>query len=256
MGNVAVIKQDGVFYELSGDEVIFPLQFEQGGQDVMGYFAMDAQTGAHEVKAFLDDLMPKTKASDMPDETELEAGDDVGVRAFVTKHFRGIQGIEGEATKEEMLAWLDANPQIKARVYTEGYGNLIVAGEEGTGKLKLVLGSVEQEVKAKRPLYVPELDAVTAIPVSFKHRRVTEEDRIRHKRAGKQVTKGRRQIVRINWDTIEQLADSLLTGLGGYLIGDQPCTEANKNAWLPKLQLSDKLFFINRVFSRVAVKNG
>jgi hypothetical protein len=256
MGNVATVKQDGVYYELSGEEVIFPLQFEQGGQDVVGYFKMDAQVGSHEVKAFLDDLMPKTKTSDLPDEIESEAGDDAGVRAFVTKHFRGILGIEGDATPEQMLAWLDANPQIKMRVYTEGYGNLIVAGEEGTGKLKLVLGSAEQEVKARRPLYVPELDAVTPVPVSFKHRRVTEEDRIRHRRAGKQITKGRRQIVRINWDTIEQLADSLLTGLGGFLINDQLCTEANKNAWLPKLQLSDKLFFVNRVFSRVAVKNG
>jgi hypothetical protein len=102
MGNVATVKQDGVYYELSGDEVTFPLQFEQGGQDVVGYFKMDAQVGSHEVNAFLDDLMPKTKTSDLPDEIETKAGDDAGVRTFVTKHFRGILGIEGDATPEHM----------------------------------------------------------------------------------------------------------------------------------------------------------
>jgi len=256
MGNVAVIEPDGLHYELTGDEIIFPLQFDQGGQDVMAYFAMDAATGSHETKSFLDDLMPKTKASDLADETETEAGDDANVRAFVTKHFRSIQGIEGEATREQMLAWLDANPQIKTRIYTEGYSNLIAASEEGTGKLKLVLGGAEQEVKAKRPLYVPALESVAVLNLTFRHRRITEEDRIRHKRAGKQVQKGLRTIVRINWDTIEQLADSMLTGLGGFVINGQECTEANKNQWLPKLQLSDKLFFVNRVMSRITVKNG
>jgi nitrate reductase NapAB chaperone NapD len=256
MGNVAVAKEDGIYYELSGDEITFPLQFDQGGEDVVGYFVMDAQVGSHEIKAFLGDLMPKTKSADLADETEMESGDDAGVRAFVTKHFRGILGIDGEATKEEMTTWLDVNPQIKTRIYTEGYGNINIATEEGTGKLKLVLGSGEQEIKAKRLLYVPALEGPAVLNLTFKHRRVTEEERIRHRRAGKQVQKGRRTIVRINWDTIEQLSDSLISGLGHFLINGEACTEANKNLWLPKLQLSDKLFFVNRMMSKVAVKNG
>ena len=256
MQNVVVVNEQEMFYELSGDEIIFPLTFDQGGQDVMAYFAMDAQTGSHEIKSFLDDLLPKSKASDILNETETEGGDDAAVRAFVTKHFRGILGIEGAASKEEMLAWLDANPATKTRIYTEGYGNLVAASEEGTGKLRLVLGGATQEIKAKRVLYVPALESVAVLNLGFKHRRVTEEDRLRHKRAGKQVQKGRRTIVRINWDTIEQLADSLLVGLDGYRIEGGECTEANRNQWLPKLQMSDKLFFVNRVMSRVTVKNG
>lgn len=256
MANVAVVKEDGIYYELNGDEIIFPLTLEQGGAEVAGYFAMDAQTGSHEVKSFLDDLLPKSKSADISDETEMEQGDDSGVRAFVTKHFRGLVGIEGEATSEEMKAWLDGNSQIKTRIYTEGYGNITPATEEGTRKLKLVLGAGSDEIKLHRILYVPELNKPRILTLSMKHRRVTEEDRIRHKRAGKQVQKGRRTITRINWDTLEQMADSLITGLGHYLIDGEPCTEANKNAWLPKLQISDKIFFINRVMSRVAVKNG
>jgi len=255
MGNVAVVKEDRIAYELTGEEIAFPLQFDQDGQEVLSYFVMDAQTGNHEVKAFLDDLMPKSKSADM-DETEMESGDDSGVRGFVTKHFRGILGIDGEATKEEMLAWLNDNPHIKTRIYTEGYGNISIVTEDGVGKLKLTLGSASQEIKAKRVLYVPEMEGSAVLNLSFKHRRVTEEDRIKHRRAGKQVQKGRRTITRINWDVIEQLSDSLIMGLGGFLINGEPCTEENKKSWLPKLGMSEKLFFVNRVMSRVAAKNA
>jgi hypothetical protein len=254
MKNAIVFVDEKPFYELNAEEIIFPIRLEQDGQEVIGNFAMDAQYPSHEVKAFLDDLQIRERSNDT-DEREVELGDEAGCRDFVTKHFHGILGIEEDISREDMLAWLHANSDQKTRIYVEGYDKILLAPEEGSGKLRIVLGSSEGSVKGKRILFVPEAGIIT-VNLEHKHRRITEEDRLKFRRATKMIEKGPRRLVRTNWDVMEQLYESIFQSLEGYLIDGAACTAENKPTWVKKVPFSDRMFAINRIMRRVAIKNG
>lgn len=256
MSNVIVYDKDVPKYELNAEEIVFPLVLDQDGNSVVAFFHMDAQTPAHELKAFLNDMMSKSRAGGSPDETEQVPGDEMECRAFVMKHFRTISGIDGDGIgREEMIAWLDENPPIKSRIFKEGYDGAQLDVDETVRRLTLARVA-ESSIKTKKVLYSPERKAVEEVKIKYILRKETEEDRIRHKRASKLIEKGKFQLVRFNFDTLEQMFKDLILRIEGALINGAPCTEQNRDEWIPKVNFLDKLFVLQRVFSRMAVKNA
>lgn len=254
--NVVRKEADGLVFDLAGEEIIFPLLLDQEGIGVVAFFHMDAIVSSHEVKAFLNDMYGGAQVANMPGEVEHAPGDERGCYEFVDKHFRLISGIEGDATQEDMRAFLDANPQLKVRLLKEGYDGIrLDVDEAAPGKLVL-MRPTNTTVKVKRLLYCPAGEKI--VEVRYKHvlRKETEEDRIKHKRALRMVEKGPKTFVRVNFDVLEQLYDNLVQRIDGMTIDGAPCTEANKSDWIKQVSLFDKVFAVNRVFSKIAVKNA
>jgi hypothetical protein len=256
MENVVQYVDEVPAYDLTGQNVCFPLRMEQGGADLMAYFVMNAQVPAHEVKSFLSDMVMRFKSNDS-DEREMEFGEENGCRKFIEKNFRGIIGVEGDPSLEDMKAWLDDNPDIKTRIFREGYDRVMLDAEDEPVRKGLVIGrAIENPVKTKLILYSPERETIESVKVTHVCRKETEEDRIRYKRSSRMADKGRTQIIRFNWDVIEQLYNSLITSLSGAYLNGEPCTEKNKDGWLRLVPISWKVFVVSRIFSKVAVKNG
>lgn len=251
--NVLTYKDGRPIYELSGTEIAFPQELDGG---IYVYFYCDAQVEPGLFYKALDELPPKFRSSDVTAEREWDIGSDMEARRFVDAHFRGIGNVEGDPTFEEQRAFLDERPALKARIFTHGY-NLIVspkADEAPTGKLKL--GNIERAVEARRFLYSPAEDRIEIVDLKHLHRRATEEDRIRYKRTLRILDRGRTQTIRTDWRGIESLYDGLVTGIEGALVNGEPCTEENKDSWLRRVMLIDKVFAVGRIFSATAIKNG
>jgi hypothetical protein len=257
MGNVIVYDEDKPKYELTGEEVVFPLVLDQDGSNVIAYFHMDAQIPAAEIKSFVGDMMSKLKASEQGDEREYALGDETECLKFISKHFKGISGTAEEASLDEMKEFLDANPELKLRIFREGYDRTLLYVDELIAKRGLSLTrKADYGVKARHFLYSPEQQRIEELVIKHNTRKETEEDRIRYKRAVRVAEKGKYQIFRYNWDTLEQIYGSLIQSIDGMLIDGNPCIEQNKDAWLPKVPFLVKMFVVNRIFNRLAVKNA
>ena len=253
--NVVTYRDDEPRFELTGDEIGFPLTLDQGGVEVVAHFIMSAQIPAHEIKNILDDMMHRYKANEATGERELEPGDDTACRALIDRNFVTIAGVEGEPTKEELRAFLDANPLLKVRLFTEGYDRVLVDTDDIV-KPKLVIGAGPASIRAKRVLYSPLRDRVESVSLKHIYTRETEQDRIRYRRAGKQVERGRFTIFRLNWDQIGQMYDTMIQAVEGMEVAGEPCTAANKADWVARVPFNDKAFVVMRIFSRTAVKNA
>ena len=255
--NVLAYKDTQHKYDFGADEIAFPILLEQDGTEVVAYFVMDAQYPSSEIKSFYADMMGRSKASDLTGERENEAGDDSGAGKFVDNHFRRILGIDGDPSIEEQKAFLDANPRLKSRIFSEGYDRVTLDIEEDAKPAKLRLGGSDNPVvKARRILYDPQTDRVVFSRLDHKYRRETEEDRIKFRRAFKLIERGRYSQVRANFDLLEQLYDSMVESIGNGLYNGEPCQDNTSMAWKPLVPISDKVFVVTRIFSRLSVKNG
>lgn len=253
-----VLVQDGkeFYYELGAEEVAFPLEVWQDGAAFLASFLVDAQVDSAEIRRFLGEISGRFRASDFGDEREFEGGDDSEVRKFIDAHFREILGIEGNPGREDQVAFLDANPQLKVRIFSEGYDRIFAPdpGEEAPAKLRIGLGPLA--VRCKRILYSPATESVETVRFSHHYHRETEEDRIRRRRALRLAEKGRFQSIRVDWLAIEKLYDKLVFQVDGMRINGEACTEENLAVWQPKVLLTDKSFVVGQIFGRTSVKNA
>jgi hypothetical protein len=249
-------EKDGLAkYELNAEEVTFPLVLEQDGCEVVAYFLMDAQVPAHEIKSFLNDMLVRFKTNDS-DEREYATGDESECMKFVAKHFRSILGISEDATVEDMKEWLGANPDTKLRIFKEGYDRILLDVDETVAKKGLSLTrKAEPGVKIKLFLYSPEKGQIEELHIKHVTRKETEEDRIRYKRAVRVAEKGKYQMSRYNLDVLEQMYGNLIQRIDGMLLDSVPCTEENREAWIPKVPILMKVYVVNRIFNRLSVKN-
>ncbi|MFH1740942.1 MAG: hypothetical protein ABIH23_18220 [bacterium] len=244
-------------YELTGEEIVFPIQLEQGGVQVLAYFHMDAQYRTTEVRGFIDDLMIRYRDSDSGDR-DIEFGEEGACAEFVKKHFRGISGVDGNPSREECLAWLGENPNVLTLIWSQGYSRVLADDEDDSpAPGKLVIGSfAQQTVKTKRLLYCPANGSVQVIRMKHVLKRESEADRITHRKAMRQTEKGKISFFRFNWDVLDQLYAKLILRVEGMTCDGDAAHEDNPAPWPRLVPLPDKISVISKVFSRTAVKNG
>lgn len=250
--NVVVQKDDQLLYELTADEMVVPLEFEAGDTTAVAFFHLDAQVSAFEHKVLASASTLRYKRAESGGGRELQITDDDKVQAFISKHFRTISGLDGEYTSEQIREWLESNPQIKSRLYREGYDRVLLDSPPSSSKLSLII-SPEVKTRGKRILALE--DTVVTVPFIHTTRKETELDRLKHRKALKISERGQYQDHTLNWDVIEQLYNDLILSVEGFLVKGKACTKENKPDWVGLIPFPDKAFVVGRVFNASALKN-
>lgn len=245
--------------ELSAEELVFPIAPDPAS-DVQVQFYMKPGL-PHELKAFFDDLFPRRRELAASGQQEIEAGDTAGCHAFIDKNFIRLGNVQNEDGSEpslqQQIAFLNSNPDLKTRIYGEGYVAIKsdVDGDVPVSK-KLTIGiATEATITTGIRLYDPERGKEQAIRIGHQFRSITEEDRIKYRRVIKVVEHRNRQIVKVNCDEIESLYGKTVQRLTGALVGGVPCTESNKAEWLPRVLFTHKAMATNLLFGQVQAKN-
>ena len=260
LSNVILYVDDSPRYELTGQEIVFPLNVEQDGSDFRAFFRMSPPDRAYEIKEFLDDLISRRRASDTGIETEVQSADDARCRAFVDKHFLGFYGLEKEASDDAQRKFLDDNPHLKMRVFREGYDAIRKSPEDDAApaKARLRIGAEaapEISIRGRLLLYCPERQAEQSISIAHHLRRENELDRRKHTKAFTVIERRDLALVRCNWDVLEGMYDEMVIRLDGYTFGGVACVKENKEDWVRLVPFTHKIYAVNKTFAGTRVKN-
>jgi len=255
--NVLVFKDDNSFYELTSEEVIFPIELEDNGVPIIVPFLMDAKYRSGEVKPFLNELMPEYINADVGNTQEMTLGDDKGVVNFIDNHFREILGHDSDVTPDQQKQWLDEQaPHIKPLIFTEGY-NLILPDADESRSVNLSFSvSDTRTVKNKRILW--DAKSANIESVKFKHvlSKPTAVDSHNYKKSTRMIRRGKVTQVSVNFDVVENLYNRLVKSVDGFLYEGNNCEESNKDVWVGSVPLTDKVYVVNKLFSRSNLGNG
>ena len=247
-------------YELTGQEIVFPLNVEQQGSEFRAFFRMSPADVSYEIKEFLDDLITRRRASDTGIESEVQVADDARCRAFVDKHFLGFYGTEGEPSTEAERKLLDANPHLKMRVFREGYDAIHRKAEDeavpATKRLRIgPAAAPEVSILGRLLLYCPKRESEVSIDIGHHLRRETEADRRKHSKAFSLIERRDITLVRCNWDVLEAMYNEMVLRLDGYVVGGAPCVSANKEEWVRLVPFTHKIYALNKTFSGTRLGN-
>ena len=87
-------------------------------------------------------------------------------------------------------------------------------------------------------------------------RRPSQSQYMRHASAAKnKVTRGGNLITDTNHDVLELLYNENAIAIDGMLLGSEPCTELNRERWIPEVPLWHKTLVINELYRETRLKN-
>lgn len=254
--NAIAYLEDRPCYELTADEIVFPVEFRRAGILTLGYFAMEAQVASRELKECLKATMPAwvQTASARRSREDKPTNKDSG-RAVALKHFRQIY--EAKGSVEAQRHWLERNPGIQWKLYEEGYNQILpdVPLEADVDPLDFET-EFQNSARTKRLLYCPEKKAVEEIQIHHVFKTFSQRHVRIYDQASKVARGDRGGELLVNWDVLQiQLYDPLIEHVEGMLIDGQPCDESNKNKWIKLVPFLDKMSAVMSVFREDAEKN-
>ncbi len=226
--NVLVWKKDTPYFELTGEEVVYPLVIEDRGTDYRVYFHLTNHT-PFEAKAVRTDSIVPIKFEG----SEIETGRDnrLPFIKFVDKHFIKLIGVD-EKDAELHKQWLDDRPYLKARLYRESVQSIapIYRIEDDNGNLFSLSSAKEVVHSFTQTLYCPNREAEADLKLEHVLRGETQIDATKYDRAigGKYHTRRREFTNLTNFDSLNELYDSMAIQTIGYLVGGKPCVKDNK----------------------------
>mgnify|MGYP000190057479 CR=1 FL=1 len=217
------------------------------------------------VKKFYDQCIPKRIQRSAAERT-VETPDYSRLREFVMEHFVGMAGAQledgSEPTIEQQRSWLRENPAFQERIFRsaiDAVGLRARMETAGGGKAILVFGQRQHRVLLEFRLYSPERKSAESIRITAVVERLTQSQKHQYDKAISLIENSRRGEIyqESNWDVIEQLANHSLLRLDGPVVyNGSPCTEENKESWLPGLPYLAKVYCMAQAVQEIDIKNA
>lgn len=254
--NVIVYLNDRPHYELTADEIVFPIEFKHRGVNRLGYFAADAQVQESELKACLAAAMPgwveTAAARRLREDRPIEK---TTARTFSLKHFRRVYAATG--SERAQRDWFERNPGLQWKLYDEGYNQVLpdIQLESELTELDFE-AEFENAARLKRILYSPETERVEEIPTHHVFDVFSQKDVRVYDQASRITRDDRGGGLRVNWDVLRvQLYDPLINRIEGMVVKGEPCEKSNKPDWIKLVPFLDKMSALLSVFREDAEKN-
>ena len=252
-----VWRDDKPLLELTAEEFIYPVTTQD---DAFKVYVHLSPYLSHEVQSFFDAFIPRSKRR-TSSEMVIETSDLSPAADFVADHFLQFSGI-ADASIEDQRQWLQDNREFAIRAFREGVNAVAPRDPNATGAMStkpvLLLGRQDYHIKSEVNLYSRETKADVRIPITHHIARMSESDRRQYDKAIKVIENSRLGEVHIeaNWDVIIGRYNALVKSIDGALVDGEPCTEANKEAWVKLVPWCLKRYAISEAFTAVALGNG
>jgi hypothetical protein len=257
-----VYKDDVPLLELAAQEWIFPIKTPDDQWKL--YFHMKPYR-AYTVKKFFDLFLLRTEDRGNSEHI-LKFPNFTPVEKFFDEHFISMGGVETpehkEPTIEQQKAWLDANPEMKVRVFREGYDAISSVEPEGPPpnghKPVLIFDCFEHKIECEWTLYSEQLQQDEKLKFTHTLDKLTHADKQLYLSAIRPIRNSRKgeRYIETNWDVIEQLYDRKIREVQGLFFEGEPCTLEKKNFWKESLPFSMKVHVIGRIINEIEIKNG
>lgn len=260
---ILVKTKEGYFYELSGQEMICPVNVEQSGKRRRIHFHMKPYR-IQAMKEALTGIAPSF--SDEGPEAELQPQEGLVQQGFVKHYLLGLSNIAidakgTEASDAQKNQFLEANLQILEVAWREAVCGIRIIDPDAESQMGdfIVLGdggSETEDIETAVALIDSEGEMVD---LRFLHvlDKGTERDRRTYNKAQRTRLRTKDGVwkIAVNNDVIELLYNQKIQSLAGAVIEGEPCTSSNKDKWLPLVPLFWKIVVINEVYRQVKIKN-
>jgi hypothetical protein len=260
---VALIK-DVPHYELTAQELVFPLKVEQDGGEFVVLFHVAPYLGS-ELKDLLNALGRRFVTTGRAT-VRMEPGSREATKPFFDRYFLKMGGIagnngDGPPSLEMQKAFLADNDYLKSRAVLEGYGGIIIEdAEESEAKPKVFRLDMAKNriVKTGFTLYSVERNASYKIGIDHTLKKESAADLAKYEKA---TSLGEMNIRKQEWrsledyEAIEKLYDSLILSVSGAVVNGTICTEENQKEWVRLIPFWFKSATIDEAFRRVRIKN-
>ena len=262
-----------VAWELTAEELIFPFDATVNGKSHTFYTHM-RQYRAFDLKQLLSEINYRVRSEDGGDR-EIVKGGKEAIDDFFWKYFsrlsvHGGPPREGDPSPEQSKEWIKKNPRyfILRGVVMEGFGQFRIKQKEVDDQPHNSNGNhasaqffsldLNETITLVQNVFFA---GVGLVPVEMAHsfRRETATECHRYERATdrqKIHSKDHAFERTTNYDVLEQLYEPLVESVEGVTIKGEPCTAANKEAWVKLVPFWHKYWILTELFGGVQSKNG
>jgi len=253
--NALVMKRGVPHWELTADEICYPIEIKQG-RELKKFYAHMSPYQPLELSRTLRKVLSGVKRR--KNDLEILPSNRFAYADMCNGHFlRMTTGVEREASQEAQKTYLDNNSVLKCKIVEDGYGGIgLKELDDVSTTLDLNsdvgLGYVETE----QVLYNPETKTEETVEISHGLSEETETHFQRYEKA----TSRKINIRTGNWNTRadygaqEALYNELCQEAGGYLVNGKKCTQDNRKDWVKLVPLWHKILVIGEVFGEDRVK--
>jgi len=253
--NALVMKGGVPHWELTADEICYPIEIKQG-RELKKFYAHLSTYQPRELSNTLRKVMSGVKRR--KNDLEILPSNRFAYAEMLNGHFvRMTTGVEKELSPEAQKDYLDGNPILKCKIVEDGYGGIgLKELDDVATTLDLTAEVGLGYVDTEQILYSPKTKTEENVEISHG---LTEETETHFQRYEK-ATSRKVNIPTGNWTTrndygtLEALYNELASEATGYLVNGEKCTQANRKDWVKHVPLWHKLLVINEVFGEDRVK--
>ncbi len=256
--NVLVMKGGVPHWELTADEICYPIEIKQG-RELKKFYAHLSPYQPRELSNTLRKVMSGVKRR--KNELEILPSNRRAYAEMLNGHFlRMTTGVE--ASPEAQTAYLDSNPILKCKIVEDGYGGIALRElDDVTTTLDITqevgLGYIDTEQTLYNPKGGPDKKgSEETVEISHGLSEETETHFQRYEKAtSRKVNMSTGNwTTRNDYGTLEALYNELASEATGYLVNGEKCTQGNRKEWVKRVPLWHKLLVINEVFGEDRVK--
>ncbi len=262
MSGVFIDSAGNPSWNLSAETVCYPLTIKSNGKAFRVYFELKIPNNGT-VKTALRKAIPSQKVTG--NEIQSQPGDLSQARTMVSDLFVRMYGVNID-DPEEHRKYLDARPDLKERVFTEGLLGVARWREPAGGNAQQVeaendLFSItipsEQQIKTFKGMYCPDSGKEYEIQMNHRMHTPTGEDILSLNKLNKMYANPVKHTIYSVADLslVEKLYQKLVISLEGYTIDGGSCEESTREDWMDAVPLAHKYMAVQLLFEEVELKN-